>query len=76
MKNYLIWYQTSNSSHDVIRGTARNYVRAERMARTLRMHLEAQGVNVLAVGVKSGIHGELYNNSDLHMRWEVNENEE
>ena len=81
MKCYLVWYRLANSSRDYIRGVARNYERAERMAETLDLHLKAAGLNVEAVGVKSGTHGTLYENEELYMRWSVippepeNENE-
>lgn len=71
MKCYLVWYRLKNSSADVIRGVARNYERAERMAESLELLLSAQGLEVEATGVKSGIHGQLYDDDDLHMRWSV-----
>jgi len=81
MKCYLVWYRLINDPRDYIRGVACNYERAERMAESLDLHLRASGAVLEAVGVKSGIHGELYPNEELHMRWSVippeleNENE-
>ena len=71
MKNYMIWYRLVNDTEDRIRGTARNWQRAERMAETLDLHLRAANYPVKAVGVKSGFHGELYRDGDMHMRWSV-----
>ena len=71
MKCYIVWYRLSGNNYDQIRGVARNHERAERMAETLHLHLKAAGMDVEAVGVKSGIHGELYLNEELHMRWSV-----
>jgi len=71
MKNYLVWYRLKNDEEDRIRGTARNYRRAEQMARSLELYLRSMKIIPEAVGVKSGIHGELYLNQDLHMRWSV-----
>lgn len=71
MKCYLVWYRTEGTSEDIIRGAARNYERAERMAETLALHLRAQGIEPVAVGVKSGIHGELYHDDFFHMKWSV-----
>ena len=42
-----------------------------RIRNFLESHLKAAGMDVEAVGVKSGIHGELYLNEELHMRWSV-----
>jgi hypothetical protein len=41
------------------------------MAETLALHLRAQGIEPVAVGVKSGIHGELYHDDFFHMKWSV-----
>ena len=71
MKCYLVWYKLKDVDNDFVRGVARNYERAERMAESLHMHLVASGENVEAVGVKSGIHGTLYLDEELHMRWSV-----
>ena len=71
MKNYLIWYRLEGDDEDRVRGTARNYERAERMAKNLELHLLSIGLNPVAVGVKSGFHGELYHDHFLHMRWSV-----
>ena len=71
MKCYLVWYRLQGDPRDYIRGVARNYERAERMAETLELHLKSIGLNVESVGVKSGIHGELYQNDNFHMRWSV-----
>ena len=71
MKCYLVWYRLADDTRDYIRGVAQNYERAERMAETLDLHLKAAGLNVESVGVKSGIHGQLYEDEVLHMRWSV-----
>ena len=71
MKNYLVWYRLKGDKEDRIRGTARNWERAERMAETLYLHLRAAKLPVVSVGVKSGLHGELYRDQDMHMRWSV-----
>jgi hypothetical protein len=71
MKEYLIWYRLHGDTVDRIRGTARNWQRAERMAENLHLRLTSNDVDVEAVGVKSGIHGELYEDETLHMRWSV-----
>lgn len=71
MKCYLVWYRLQGDPHDYIRGVARNYERAERMAESLYLHLQSSGQIVESVGVKSGIHGELYQNEELYMRWSV-----
>ena len=71
MKEYLIWYRLPGDTIDRIRGTARNWQRAERMAENLHLRLTSNDVNVEAVGVKSGLHGELYEDETLHMRWSV-----
>lgn len=71
MKEYLIWYRLHGDTIDRIRGTARNWQRAERMAETLHLRLTSNDVDVEAVGVKSGFHGELYEDETLHMRWSV-----
>ena len=71
MKCYLVWYKLEGIHNDFVRGVARNYERAEQMAESLYLHLTASGKNVEAVGVKSGIHGELYLDEELHMRWSV-----
>ena len=71
MKCYLVWYRLVEDTEDTIRGVARNYERAERMAETLELHLKSIGLNVESVGVKSGIHGELYRDDAFHMRWSV-----
>jgi hypothetical protein len=71
MKEYLIWYRLHGDTVDRIRGTARNWHRAEKMAETLHLTLISKNVDVEAVGVKSGIHGELYEDDALHMRWSV-----
>ena len=71
MKEYLIWYRLYGDNIDRVRGTARNWQRAERMAENLHLRLTSNDVNVEAVGVKSGLHGELYEDETLHMRWSV-----
>ena len=71
MKNYLVWYRLKGDDEDRIRGTARNWQRAERMAETLDLHLRASKQPIVAVGVKSGKHGELYHDETMHMRWSV-----
>tara|TARA_Y100000034_G_C6533371_1_gene229885 strand:- start:52 stop:294 length:243 start_codon:yes stop_codon:yes gene_type:complete len=71
MKNYLVWYRIKGESEDRIRGAAKNYTRAEQMAKNLAFYLKVDKTNVEAVGVKSGIHGTLYLNQDFHMRWSV-----
>ena len=71
MKEYLIWYRLPGDTIDRIRGTARNWQRAERMAENLHLRLTSNDVNVEAVGVKSGLHGQLYEDETLHMRWSV-----
>ena len=71
MKEYLIWYRLPGDTIDRIRGTARNWQRAERMAETLHLYLTSDNIDVEAVGVKSGFHGELYEDETLHMRWSV-----
>ena len=75
MKNYLVWYRLKGDLEDRIRGCARNWHRAEQMAETLELHLKSQGLPVSAVGVKSGIHGKLYKDQILHMRWNVHTGE-
>ena len=71
MKCYLVWYRLKDSSIDVVRGVARDYERAEKMAENLELSLSSQGLKVEATGVKSGIHGQLYDDDDLYMRWSV-----
>ena len=71
MKEYLVWYRLPGDTIDRIRGTARNWQRAEIMAENLHLHLASKDVEVQAVGVKSGIHGKLYHDEDMHMRWSV-----
>jgi len=71
MKCYLVWYRLIGDDRDYISGVARNYERAERMAETLELHLQSIDLNVESVGVKSGIHGELYLDEEFHMRWSV-----
>ena len=71
MKIYLVWYRINGENFDRIRGVAKNWQRAERMAQTLDLHLRAEKLPVIAVGVKSGIHGNIYRDEDLHMRWAV-----
>jgi len=71
VKNYLVWYRLKNEDEDRVRGTARNWQRAEQMAKSLELHLRAHNKPVVSVGVKSGLHGELYHDQDLHMRWSV-----
>jgi hypothetical protein len=71
MKNYLVWYRMKGESEDIIRGTARNYTRAETMAKNLAFHLKSSKIEAESVGVKSGIHGVLYRDQELHMRWSV-----
>ena len=71
MKCYLVWYKLRNTNFDHVRGVSRNYERAECMAETLHLHLKASGLDIEAVGVKSGIHGELYQDEALHMKWSV-----
>jgi len=71
MKEYLIWYRLPGDTIDRVRGTARNWQRAERMAENLHLRLTSNDIDVEAVGVKSGFHGELYEDETLHMRWNV-----
>ena len=71
MKNYLVWYRLKGEDEDRVRGTASNWERAERMAKNLAFYLGVDKLDIESVGVKSGIHGELYHNQDLHMRWSV-----
>jgi hypothetical protein len=71
MKDYLIWYRLHGDTIDRIRGTARNWHRAEKMAENLHLNLISKNIDVETVGVKSGVHGELYEDDTLHMRWSV-----
>ena len=71
MKIYLVWYRLEGEFFDRVRGVAKNWVRAERMAETLDLHLRAAKLPVVETGVKSGIHGNIYKDEELHMRWVV-----
>ena len=50
MKEYLVWYRLPGDTIDRIRGTARNWQRAERMAENLHLRLTSNDVDVEAVG--------------------------
>ena len=71
MKSYLVWYRIKGEDEDRVRGTANNWERAEKMAKNLEFHMKIEKIELEAVGVKSGIHGELYRDQDLHHRWSV-----
>ena len=71
MNCYLVWYRIEGETEDRVRGVARNWNRAEKMAKTLHLHLKAQGALVVATGVKRGSHGEIYYDGDLSLRWSV-----
>ena len=61
-----------NEDFDRVRGVARNYERAERMAESLKLILKVElKENKIKVGVKRGSHGKLYDDEDLSLRWEV-----
>jgi hypothetical protein len=67
----LVWYRVEGEPEDRVRGVARNWQRAESMAKTLHMHLVAMGTRVVATGVKRGSHGEIYSDEGLSLRWSV-----
>ena len=71
MKTYLVWFRIKGETEDRVRGTARNWERAEKMAENLELHLRSESFELEAVGVKSGVHGKLYLDQDLHQRWSV-----
>ena len=75
MKTYIVWYRLFGDEEDKVRGVARNWVRAEAMAQTLDLHLRSSGKKVEVVGVKSALHGEIYQNQEFHMRWKVDSNQ-
>lgn len=71
-KIYLIWCRYDGDSEDRIRGAALNWVRAERMARTLALHTKDA-----EVGVKTFVHGEMFFDADgCDNRWGADEFEE
>jgi hypothetical protein len=71
MKDYLVWYRLAGSKEDIIRGVARNCKRAEQMAEALDLYLKSKNIPVIATGVKTGYHGKLYEDANMHMRWSV-----
>jgi hypothetical protein len=71
LKDYIVWYKKSKASSDTFRGMARNYKRAEEMAHALYLHRISIGKDVFSTGVTRLFHGELYEDSEGSMRWEV-----
>ena len=72
MHDYLVWYLLEGDKEDRVRGMARNWKRAERMAENLWFILEkVDKVNVVQVGVKKVEHGRLYNENESESRWSV-----
>lgn len=59
MKIYLVWYRLQGEKEDKIRGAARNWETAEKMAENLEFYLSAQGIENFDFGVKSYEHGVL-----------------
>ena len=69
---YVVWYRLSDDDVDRIRGVARNWKRAERMASNLKLWLKAsEKSSEIIVGVKRGEHGKLYDDEELSLRWTV-----
>jgi hypothetical protein len=71
MKDYLIWYRLKSDREDRIRGMARNWPRAEKMAEKLYFSLRIDKKSVIQTGVKRLYHGQLYNDHECSLRWVV-----
>jgi len=71
MKDYLIWYRLKSDREDRVRGMARNWPRAEKMAEKLYFSLKINKKNVMQTGVKRLHHGQLYDDYECSLRWVV-----
>ncbi len=71
MNGYFVWYRLENDAKDTICGYARNWVRAEQMAENMDLHLRSKQRPVVAVGVKRGAHGQIYEDEEWSLRWSV-----
>ena len=72
MNDYLVWYRLKSDREDRIRGMARNWPRAEKMAEKLYFQLKyINKKNVIQTGVKKLEHGRLYENIECSLRWTV-----
>ena len=71
MHDYLIWYRLEGDSEDIIRGMARNWPRAERMAEQLFFLLKIDKKNVIQTGVKRLEHGRIYADGECSLRWSI-----
>lgn len=72
MDCYIVWYRLDEEAVDRVRGVARNFKRAEYMARNLKIMLKAFNKEKhIRVGVKRGTHGKLYEDEDLSLKWDV-----
>ena len=71
MKDYIVWYKESESSHDIVRGTDRNYRLAENMAHALYLDKNSYGEKIFSTGVTRLFSGEIYRDNECSMRWTV-----
>ena len=70
MNDYLVWYRLKSDREDRIRGMARNWARAEKMAEKLYFQLiYIDKKNVAQIGVKRLEHGRLYESQECSLRW-------
>lgn len=71
MNNYYIWYKKSFGSQKCIRGTSRNYLRAEEMAHSLYIIEGSLGGEIYSSGVTRMAHGEIYSDDCGDLSWNV-----
>ena len=73
MKIYLVWYRIEGEKEDRIRGAARSWETAEKMAENMEFYLNVQGLKNFEFGVKSYEHGlmsfDLINNDGSLSSW-------